>query len=162
MIRQRNQVISLIITCFGCDQLSKHLVRINMKSLESIEVIKDILFFTRVENKGAFLSVGEEMNSVLKSSLLSFIPLLALFSAICYMLYFKRDNQLFISGISFVIGGGLGNVFDRILYRSVLDFIHIKRTFFQLGIFNIADIAILIGVCILILNVLKNRNIALR
>ena len=51
----------------------------------------------------------------------------------------------------FLIGGGLGNIFDRALYGSVTDFLHIDFGLFQTGIFNMADVSVMVGVFTILL-----------
>jgi signal peptidase II len=63
-----------------------------------------------------------------------------------------------LTGFCFVIGGGIGNVFDRIVYGSVTDFLHINFGFFQTGIFNLADLSIMTGVFIILLQSLFKRK----
>lgn len=55
------------------------------------------------------------------------------------------------AGISFIIGGGIGNLYDRMWYGSVTDFMHINFTIFQTGIFNMADVSIMTGMFIILI-----------
>jgi signal peptidase II len=52
----------------------------------------------------------------------------------------------------FLIGGGIGNIYDRIKFGSVTDFLHIDFILFRTGIFNLADVSIMIGIGILLLH----------
>jgi signal peptidase II len=61
-------------------------------------------------------------------------------------------------GLCFVIGGGVGNLFDRILYGSVTDFLYVKFGIFQTGIFNMADVSIMAGLFIILLQVFMKRD----
>ena len=61
-------------------------------------------------------------------------------------------------GLCFVIGGGVGNLFDRILYGSVTDFLYLKFGIFQTGIFNMADVSIMTGISIVLLQFLLKRD----
>ena len=54
-------------------------------------------------------------------------------------------------GLCFVIGGGVGNLLDRILYGSVTDFLYLKFGIFQTGIFNMADVSIMTGMFLIFL-----------
>ena len=60
-------------------------------------------------------------------------------------------------GMCFLIGGGIGNIIDRLLYGSVTDFLHIDFGLFRTGIFNLADVSIMIGIGILIINSIKQK-----
>ncbi len=59
---------------------------------------------------------------------------------------------------AFIIGGGIGNLYDRILYGSVTDFLHMDFQLFRTGIFNMADVSIMIGVFWLMFTQLKTRQ----
>jgi signal peptidase II len=50
--------------------------------------------------------------------------------------------------LSFAIGGGIGNIYDRLVHGSVTDFMHINFGLFQTGIFNMADVSIMVGMFI--------------
>ena len=50
----------------------------------------------------------------------------------------------------FIIGGGIGNIYDRFVYGSVTDFFHIDFVIFQTGIFNMADVSVMVGMFILL------------
>ena len=53
-------------------------------------------------------------------------------------------------GLSFIIGGGIGNIYDRIVHGSVTDFLHIDLGLFRTGIFNMADVSIMVGMGIVL------------
>jgi signal peptidase II len=68
-------------------------------------------------------------------------------------------SNLTLLGFSFVIGGGIGNIYDRLVYGTVTDFLHIDFGIFQTGIFNLADVSILTGVFIVLANsIIKREN----
>jgi len=55
---------------------------------------------------------------------------------------------------SFIIGGGIGNIYDRILYGSVTDFMYLELGSWHTGIFNMADVSVVIGTALLLINLL--------
>jgi len=61
-------------------------------------------------------------------------------------------------GFCFVIGGGIGNLFDRIVHGSVTDFLHVDFGFFQTGIFNMADLSIMMGIFIVVYQLSSKRK----
>ena len=67
-------------------------------------------------------------------------------------------SKLFILGLCLVVGGGFGNIIDRILYSSVTDFLHFNFVIFQTGIVNMADISVTAGFFILIYELYINRH----
>lgn len=122
MMRQyffRNFLIVLIVICnVGCDQISKSIVRQKVSPHENIEIIENFLTVTKVENTGAFLSLGNSLPYVIRFFLLSMLPILVILYGF-YFLFTKTDlSKLLFWGLSFIIGGGIGNIIDRILYGS--------------------------------------------
>lgn len=143
-------VLSVIITNIGCDQVSKKIVRSNVSANENIAIIDNHLTVTRVENSGAFLSVGDALPKTIKNILLSVLPLLVLAFILVYALTNKTIAATPLTGLCFITGGGFGNIFDRIAYGSVTDFLHIDLGIFRTGIFNMADVSIVVGTLLIL------------
>ena len=147
-------LILLIITVnIGCDQFSKKIVKRSVLPYETIHVLNDHLTVTRVENSGAFLSAGDSMSKASKQIFLTLIPVIAMVLGLVY-LFLKPVSGNMLVGLCFVIGGGVGNLFDRILYGSVTDFLYLKFGIFQTGIFNMADVSIMAGMSVILLQFL--------
>lgn len=151
-------ILLVIIVNIGCDQVSKKIVRNNVTPYETIHVISNRLTITNVENTGAFLSVGNTLPKSAKNILLSILPVLALGFGLLYVLSKHNIPNMMLLGFCFVIGGGIGNIFDRIAYGSVTDFLHINFGLFQTGIFNMADVSIMIGVFIILFQSIFKRK----
>ena len=138
-------LILLVITAnIGCDQFSKKIVKRSVLPYETIRVLNDHLTVTRVENSGAFLSAGDSMSKTSKQIFLTLIPIIAMVLGLVY-LFLKPVSGNMLIGLCFVIGGGVGNLFDRIMYGSVTDFLYVKVGIFETGIFNLADVSIMTG-----------------
>ena len=151
-------LILLIITVnIGCDQFSKKMVKRSVLPYETIHVLNNHLTVTRVENSGAFLSAGDSMSRASKQIFLTLIPMVAMVLGLFY-LFFRPVSGNMLIGLCFVIGGGVGNLFDRILYGSVTDFLYLKFGIFQTGIFNMADVSIMAGLFIILLQVFIRRD----
>jgi len=142
-------ILIIVIGNIGCDQVTKTIVRNNIGEREVISLGKHFLL-TKVENTGAFLSLGDSLSEFTRTLLLSALPVLLLALGFYYLVTNKNISKTKLIGFSFVIGGGLGNIFDRIVHGSVTDFMHINFKFFQTGIFNMADVSIVFGVLIAI------------
>lgn len=138
-------ILFIIVINIGCDQVSKTVVRNKLVPYETMSFLGSHVTLTRVENPGAFLSLGDSMSRSSRNIVLSLFPLLALLFALVYVLTRDSLSKITLLGICFIIGGGIGNLFDRITYGSVTDFLHIKLGFVQTGIFNMADVSIVIG-----------------
>jgi signal peptidase II len=138
-------LILLVITAnIGCDQFSKKIVKRSVLPYETIRVLNDHLTVTRVENSGAFLSAGDSMSKTSKQIFLTLIPIIAMILGLVY-LFLKPVSGNMLIGLCFVIGGGLGNLFDRIMHGSVTDFLFVMVGIFETGIFNLADVSIMTG-----------------
>lgn len=152
-------ILAIIVINIGCDQFSKKIVRRNIAPYETIHFLGNHVTVTNVENTGAFLSLGTSLPKTIKNILLSLLPFIAISLGLFYLLSKQSLPSPMLIGFCFVIGGGIGNVFDRIVYGSVTDFLHINFEVFQTGIFNLADLSIMTGVLIVLLqSILKRRN----
>jgi signal peptidase II len=152
-------ILLLISFNIGCDQLTKTVVREHVDYDEQIPVIKNHFTILKVENSGAFLSSGESLPIPVKFVLLSLLPLFILGYAL-YFLMVKRDlNRFLMIGISCIIGGGLGNLYDRMVFGSVTDFLHLDFVIFQTGVFNLADLSISLGTLLILISLYYKKAV---
>src|SRR5437016_3246956 len=128
-------ILSLIITNVGCDQVTKSIVRRRVMPYAQISLLNGYLMITKVENTGAFLSAGNVLPGVIRFILLSLLPMAALLFRLFYVFTKQHLSSAALTGLCFIIGGGIGNVFDRIYHGSVTDFLHIRFGVLQTGIF---------------------------
>jgi len=118
-----------------------------------INVIKDYFQLIWVENEGAFLGMGSDMNPTLKLIFLLILPTLVLAYVIYYIIKTKELDRLSLIAFCCIIGGGIANVFDRIVYSQVTDFFFIKITeTIKTGIFNVADLSVTTGMIMLLIS----------
>lgn len=150
----RNLFITLLIVFnIAIDQISKSIVRSNMieGARGQIDVIKDYFQLIWVENEGAFLGMGSDMNPTLKLIFLLILPTLVLAYVIYYIIKTKELDRLSLIAFCCIVGGGIANVFDRIVYGQVTDFFFIKITeSIKTGIFNVADLSVTTGMIMLL------------
>jgi signal peptidase II len=151
-------ILSLVFLNISCDQLSKRIVRIKIQTNERIQVIQDTLILTKVENSGAAYSFGSNWHPIVKRIVLQVIPAIVLLVLLVLTLTKAEYPKVVIVGFSFVIGGGIGNVFDRIAYGSVTDFMYVDLGFFATEIFNMADVSIVIGALIVLTHTLLHKK----
>ena len=156
----RWSVLLLLLTLnFGCDQISKKIVRSEISDYEHISIIKDRFTLTKVENSGAFLSLGDDMPYIFRLIILTGLPLMFLAYGL-YFLFTKRNLPISMQiALCFLIGGGIGNLYDRIVHGSVTDFMHMDLYLFQTGVFNFADISIMIGVVVLLVQSFRSKMV---
>ena len=157
--KKRNISISIIIALsIFLDQISKILIRNNVEQYSDIKLIGEYFILTNVENSGAFLGMGSGFSPIMKSVFLIILPIIVLISIIIYVYRDKEIDKISLIGFSIIIGGGIGNIFDRIIYGSVTDFLFIDLGgIFRTGIFNIADLAVTTGMILILLMSFKNK-----
>lgn len=143
----------------GCDQISKDLVRKNVDSRDYIQVIGDNFILTNVENTGAMLGFGNNFPPIIKNIFLKALPILVLFVLLFRILQKEHMNIWLIIAFAFVIGGGVGNLIDRIAYGSVTDFFQIKLGVLKTGIFNMADVSVTLGAILILFLSLRYKKL---
>ena len=156
----RHILITLIVLLsISIDQISKIWVRNNFESYNETSIIGDIFTLIKVENTGAFLGMGSELSEIPRVFLLIILPVVVLISITIYTYTDKTLDKISIIGFSLIIGGGIANIFDRIVYGSVTDFLYINLGgIFKTGIFNIADLSVTTGMILILISSFKRRN----
>lgn len=139
--------IILIILVIGLDQLTKYLTTANLDLGETFPVIKDVFHFTYVENKGAAFGMLAEHRWVFM--IVSIVGLTALF---VWLIVSKPQSKWTSIGVAFVIGGGIGNMIDRVARGFVVDMIDCR--FIDFYVFNVADSFVCIGCAMVILGLI--------
>lgn len=152
-------IVLLIVFNIALDQITKVIVRANIEIREVIELIGDKFILTNVYNKGAFLGMGSEMNPTLRTIFLLILPTIVLTYVIYYIIKTKELDRLSLIAFCCIIGGGVANVFDRIVFGKVTDFFFIDLGgVFKTGIFNVADISVTAGMIMLLLSGIFNKK----
>ena len=149
---------SLIIIIFFLDRYSKNLI-LNLLENEKYLFVNNYLNLNLVFNTGIGFGLFS-LNAGIYYNILSILIFLIILVLIYLMFKSKTLEKIFFS---LIIGGAIGNLYDRVIYKAVPDFIdfHIKE--FHWFTFNIADIFISLGIILMILNELifnkqKNEN----
>ena len=140
----------LTLIVLAVDQLLKAIVIIKMVPLQSVTVIKDVFTITYVRNYGAAFGILQSQN----------LLLIALSIAVVFLIVINWNklshySKVFQIGLSLALGGALGNLVDRIRLGYVVDFLD-----FQFWpVFNLADIAIVCGVGLIIFGLYYDHKI---
>lgn len=158
-INRNTFIIGLISFNIILDQVSKFLVRGSVVPGSETPVLGDYFTLHNVENSGAFLGMGSDFNPTLKIILLLILPIIVLGLVLRYVFKEKSMDKVSLIGFSCIIGGGLANIYDRLMYGEVTDFFHIDLGgVFKTGIFNIADMSVMLGMGFLIFSSFKNKK----
>ncbi|GGZ73583.1 signal peptidase II [Algibacter mikhailovii] len=167
-LTKRNVYILLvIILTIAADQISKVIVRANVVGRtdftpsERISLIGEYFVLMNVENTGAFLGMGSDLSPGLRIVLLLILPIIVLGYVLLHILKDKSLDNWTLFAFASIIGGGIANVYDRIAYGSVTDFLFIDLGgVFKTGIFNLADLSVTTGMVILLLVSFRKKKTA--
>lgn len=128
------------------DQAVKAAVRSALQPGESVDAIGSIMSFTYVRNTGAAFSMMSG-----RTAFLVVLPLIVMILAVWYMEKHKREHWTMYVALSFIIGGGLSNMADRLIFGYVTDMFD----FHFWPVFNVADIFICTGCGLLIIYIIR-------
>ena len=143
-----------MIVLIGGDQFTKHLISSSMQLGQSQEIIDNFFYFTYAHNTGVAWGM-------LAGHLWLFI-IVALISAVLMIIFFKRTREeeiLTRFGLVLTFAGMIGNLADRIVLGYVRDFIDVIIFNYNFPIFNIADVAVVIGVALIIIEIIFEEHI---
>ena len=138
----RNKLIAfaIILISIILDQATKVIaVRgLNDTGIKSVELIKGVLSLNYTTNPGALAGMFSDSRWVFMS-----ISTIAIFAILVYLFFFKEENVITVVSLALILGGGIGNMIDRIVQGYVVDFIYFSLIDFP--VFNFADICVSCG-----------------
>jgi len=149
-------LLALIVILF--DRWTKRLVAAHIAMYRHIQIIPGFFRLTHTENTGAAFSLFADSPAHWKTGLLIGFSVLAM--VIVSVLLWKQERPLTITGIalSLILGGAVGNLWDRIASGRVVDFLLFYVKQYQWPVFNLADSAIVVGAGLLVLEILFGRS----
>ncbi len=150
-------LISAIIV--AADRITKNWVAAHVRIGGAVPVIDHFLRITHWTNDGAAFSLFADSASphTVRWALIAF-TLIAALAVLAAMVYLGSRLTVTTVALAFIFAGAIGNVHDRIVYGSVVDFIEIHIFAYHWPDFNVADSAIVVGACLLFLDSLRPRK----
>jgi|KBSMisStandDraft_5_1062788.scaffolds.fasta_scaffold744965_2 signal peptidase II len=136
------------------DQLTKAIVRSTVPLHSSVTVVPGLVDFTHVRNSGAAFGILNVTEFPFKTVLIAVIATTALIGVGIYAASLAHHQIVARTGLALIIGGAAGNLLDRVVAGSVVDFVDVYWRTYHFWAFNVADSAITIGVAIMILDML--------
>lgn len=136
------------------DQVSKAIVRRTLPLHESVSVIPGIVDFTHIRNTGAAFGFLNGVDFPFKTIVIAIVATAALIGVALYAAGLAHHQTLARVGLALIIGGAAGNLIDRVIAGSVVDFVDVYWRSYHFWAFNVADSAISIGVAIMILDMI--------
>ena len=138
----------------GLDQATKAAIRATVPQLDTVEVVPGLLNLTHVRNSGAAFGLLNAAEFPLKTVLIGAIALVGLTGVALYSLRLGRDQVMARVGLALIIGGAAGNLIDRVVEGSVVDFVDVYWRTYHFWAFNVADSAITMGVVTMLLDMI--------
>jgi signal peptidase II len=152
-------IVFIISMNIGCDQSTKYLAKKYLNPSNYIQVIDDYFVLHYAENKGGFLSLFSTLPKIVRIIILSIIPSIFLVLITYYVLRNKSMSLLYVLALCTIIGGGLSNIADRFNNDYVVDFMNIGIGDIRSGVFNFADLSIMLGsFLVLLLTFARSRK----
>ena len=146
---ENHRRVSFKALCFGIaalvvvlDQVTKLLAVRYLKPVGDFPLIRGVLHLTYLENTGAAFGMLKNARWVFM-----LISTAALLGVGVYLVMIRRLNRLLGCALALILGGGIGNMIDRIAYQYVVDFINFE--WINFAVFNVADAFITIGACLI-------------
>jgi signal peptidase II len=139
----------MLIVCVGCDQKTKSLARGHLHDSPAISLLGGVLRLDYSENEGGFLSLGASLPAPWRSAIFT-VACSAGVAAILWYTFVAGGGFLQLLGLSLISAGGIGNLIDRWAFGYARDFINVGLGPVRTGIFNVADVALMVG-CVLVL-----------
>lgn len=150
------RAIHLLLALFVIllDRWTKHLVAARVSLYEHIQIIPGFFRITHTENTGAAFSLFADSPSHWKTLLLIGFSLVAML--VVGVLLWKQEQRVTLTGValSLILGGAIGNLWDRVASGRVVDFLLFYINQHQWPVFNLADSAIVVGASLLVIEII--------
>src|ERR1700686_91329 len=156
--RARSVHFILAVFVVLLDRWTKRLVASHIAMYTHIQIIPRFFRLTHTENTGAAFSLFADSPSHWKTTLLIGFSLIAMI--IVSVLLWKQSQALTITGVAlaFILGGAVGNLWDRVASGRVVDFLLFYVKQYQWPVFNLADSAIVVGAILLVIEILWGKS----
>jgi signal peptidase II len=149
-----------IAATIGCDRVTKHVAAITLSEAPSRSFLAGTFRLEYTENEGAFLGLGADWPPAIRTVVFGVGNGLLLIG-LTVLAIRARWPRWALVGVALFVAGGASNLVDRIAYGTVIDFMNVGIGSLRTGIFNVADMAIMLGAGILVLEGYRSNRHAL-
>jgi signal peptidase II len=155
---QRGILLAIAAAVVVVDRITKHVVARQLPDGQAQTVIPGIFRITDVHNTGAAFSMFAESASpeTVRNILIGFSVIAVL---ILLVMLWRAGRAVTVSSVAFalILGGAFGNLYDRVVYRYVIDFLEVHIVHYHWPDFNVADSCIVIGACLLLIEIFRTQ-----
>jgi len=148
----------LSLAILALDQWTKWLVEIHLPRSVSQPVIDGLFNLTHVQNTGVAFGLFARHGANGGSWLLVALGIVALVAVILYFRFAPPTARLLLTSLALIVGGALGNLIDRLSSGAVTDFVDLYVGTHHWPAFNVADSAITVGICLMILDTFRSHR----
>jgi signal peptidase II len=148
LVASRLILVLAVLGTVGCDRVTKHLAAVALAGHPSRAYIGDTIRLGYVENRGGFLSAGEDLPPAVRTAIFT-VGTGLLLVALLFVGIRQRWRGWPAVGLALFLAGGASNWIDRVVRGSVIDFLNLGIGPVRTGVFNVADVAIMFGVAII-------------
>ena len=136
------------------DQITKALVRAHVPLYDTVPVVSGILNLTHVRNSGAAFGFLNAVEFPYKSAILALVATAAVVGIAFYAARTSTDERVARFGLAMILAGAVGNLIDRLVFGSVVDFVDVVFGSWHFWAFNVADSAITLGVIAMMIDMM--------
>jgi signal peptidase II len=146
------------LAVFALDRFTKWLIESHVAFTDTFRVIPGFFDIVHSENRGVAFGLFNDGATNWSTGLLSLFALIAVLVIAALLWNGARLDRLSLAGLSLILGGAAGNLFDRIAWGRVTDFLEFYIGDYHWPTFNIADSAIVIGSGLLLIELLRAKR----
>jgi lipoprotein signal peptidase len=157
-LKARLPYIFLVVATLLLDRWTKSLIQARFELNDTVSVIDGFFNITYVRNTGVAFGIFSSVSSPAKALLLSLFTAIAAVVVVVYSIRSPVRNRLLQVALGFILGGALGNLYDRMTYGYVIDFLEFYYRGYHWPSFNVADSAISTGVVLLAVEIIRNET----
>ena len=143
---------------FALDRLTKWLIESHVSFLDTFRVIPGFFDIVHTQNRGIAFSLFSDSPAEWRTLVLPLFALAAVIVVAGILWRADRLDRLSLAGFTLILGGAAGNLFDRVLWGRVTDFLDLYVGDYHWPTFNVADSAVVIGSGLLLLEVLRPKR----
>jgi len=158
MADARLKTYGLAALIFAADRVSKWIVETHVSAMDTLQVIPGFFDIVHSQNRGIAFGMFNDSTSPWRTSILVLLAAGALVLIGGMLWRPEKLDRWSLWGLTLVLGGAAGNVFDRVIWGRVTDFLDFYVRDYHWHTFNIADSAIVIGSALLILDMLRPKR----
>lgn len=155
-VRRALLLCSLLAMTAGCDRVTKHYAVMNLAGMPGQSYLGDTIRLDYHENAGGFLSAGATWRPETRAVVFQVANGVFLLGTMLLAIRYQW-SRLAAIGLILFVAGGLSNLIDRLAMGSVIDFLNVGLGSVRTGIFNVADVAILTGLTLLLVEQFRSR-----